>query len=78
MALERVRMADSVPLAVIHTWLPAPSFSKLTAEALRNASHHAVLGEKFGVRITVRSALIRWSLELRLSGGKGRRCTVMA
>ncbi|MDQ0733766.1 GntR family transcriptional regulator [Arthrobacter agilis] len=52
LALERLRTADGVPIAVIHTWLPAPTFSDLTAEELRDASLHATLGEKFGVRIT--------------------------
>jgi GntR family transcriptional regulator len=50
--LERLRTADGVPIAVIHTWLPAPAFSGLTADELHDASLHAVLGEKYGVRIT--------------------------
>ena len=57
--LERLRTADGVPIAVIHTWLPAPAFSGLTAEELRNASLHAVLGEKYGVRITSGKRQIR-------------------
>ncbi len=51
LALERLRTADGVPIAVIHTWLPVPAFSTLTAEDLHDASLHAVLGEKFGVQI---------------------------
>ncbi len=59
LSLERLRTADGVPIAVIHTWLPAPVFSDLTAEDLRNASLHAVLGEKFGVQITTGKRQIR-------------------
>jgi GntR family transcriptional regulator len=59
LALERLRTADGVPIAVIHTWLPAPIFSELTAENLTNESLHAVLGEKFGVRITSGNRQIR-------------------
>ncbi|MPY12085.1 GntR family transcriptional regulator [Arthrobacter bussei] len=57
--LERLRAADGVPIAVIHTWLPAPTFTNLTAEALHDASLHAVLGEKYGVRITSGKRQIR-------------------
>jgi len=48
-----------VPIAVIHTWLPCPTFSDLTAEDLHDGSLHAVLGEKFGVRITSGKRQIR-------------------
>ncbi|MHA7209658.1 GntR family transcriptional regulator [Arthrobacter sp. MDT1-65] len=50
LALARLRTADGVPIAVIHTWLPAP-LAGLTAEDLHNASLHAVLGKKYGVQI---------------------------
>ncbi|TYC97978.1 GntR family transcriptional regulator [Arthrobacter echini] len=59
LALERLRTADGVPIAVIHTWLPVPAFSSLTAEDLHDASLHAVLGEKFGVRIASGKRQIR-------------------
>ncbi|MHA7280540.1 GntR family transcriptional regulator [Arthrobacter sp. MDT2-2] len=59
LALERVRTADGVPIAVIHTWLPAPAFSSLAAEDLRDASLHAVLGDKFGVQIASGKRQIR-------------------
>jgi GntR family transcriptional regulator len=58
-SLERLRTADGVPIAVIHTWLPAPTFADLTAESLHNASLHAVLGEQFGVQITSGKRQIR-------------------
>ncbi|MHA7209645.1 GntR family transcriptional regulator [Arthrobacter sp. MDT1-65] len=57
--LERLRTADGVPIAVIHTWLPAPTFADLTAESLHDASLHAVLGEKYGVQITSGKRQIR-------------------
>ncbi|MDN4612304.1 GntR family transcriptional regulator [Arthrobacter burdickii] len=59
LSLERLRTADGVPIAVIHTSLPAPAFSGLTAEDLRDASLHAVLGEKFGVQVTSGKRQIR-------------------
>ncbi|MBG6183066.1 GntR family transcriptional regulator [Arthrobacter sp. CAN_A214] len=59
LSLERLRTADGVPIAVIHTWLPVPAFADLTAESLQNASLHAVLGEKFGVQITSGKRQIR-------------------
>lgn len=59
LALERLRTADGEPIAVIHTWLPAPAFADLTAESLRDASLHAVLGEQFGVQITSGKRQIR-------------------
>lgn len=59
LSLERLRTADGVPIAVIHTWLPAPAFADLTAESLQDASLHAVLGEKFGVQITSGKRQIR-------------------
>jgi GntR family transcriptional regulator len=59
LALERLRTADGVPIAVIHTWLPAPTFSSLAAEDLHDASLHAVLGEKFGVQVTSGKRQIR-------------------
>ncbi|MUK01314.1 UTRA domain-containing protein [Vibrio cholerae] len=59
LALERLRTADGVPIAVIHTWLPAPTFSPLAAEDLHDASLHAVLGEKFGVQVTSGKRQIR-------------------
>ncbi|WP_298254703.1 GntR family transcriptional regulator [uncultured Arthrobacter sp.] len=59
LTLERLRTADGVPIAVIHTWLPVPAFSSLTAEDLHDASLHAVLGEKFGVRIASGKRQIR-------------------
>jgi GntR family transcriptional regulator len=59
LAIERLRTADGVPIAVIHTWLPAPAFSDLTAEDLHNASLHAVLAEKFGVDIASGKRQIR-------------------
>jgi GntR family transcriptional regulator len=59
LALERVRTADGVPIAVIHTWLSAPAFAGLTAESLQDASLHAVLGENFGVQITSGKRQIR-------------------
>ena len=57
--LERLRTADGVPIAVIHTWLPTPTFADLTADELHDASLHAVLGEKYGVRITSGKRQIR-------------------
>ncbi|WP_170068214.1 GntR family transcriptional regulator [Arthrobacter ruber] len=59
LALERLRTADGVPIAVIHTWLPVPAFTSLTAEDLHDASLHAVLGEKFGVQIASGKRQIR-------------------
>ncbi|MFJ6001690.1 GntR family transcriptional regulator [Arthrobacter sp. NPDC092385] len=59
LALERLRTADGEPIAVIHTWLPVPVFADLTAESLRDASLHAVLGEQFGVQITSGKRQIR-------------------
>ncbi|PPB48024.1 GntR family transcriptional regulator [Arthrobacter pityocampae] len=59
LALERLRTADGVPIAVIHTWLPAPTFADMTAESLHDASLHAVLGEQFGVQITSGKRQIR-------------------
>lgn len=41
--LERLRAAEGVLIAAIHTWLPAPTFADLTAESLHDASLHAVL-----------------------------------
>ncbi|MHA7239593.1 GntR family transcriptional regulator [Arthrobacter sp. TMS1-12-1] len=59
LSLERLRTADGVPIAVIHTWLPAPTFADLTAEDLRDASLHAVLSKKYGVQITSGKRQIR-------------------
>ncbi len=59
LSLERLRSADGVPIAVIHTWLPFPLFASLTAEDLHDASLHAVLGEKFGAQITSGKRQIR-------------------
>jgi GntR family transcriptional regulator len=59
LALERLRTADGVPIAVIHTWLPAPTFSSLSREDLHDASLHAVLSEKFGVQIVSGKRQIR-------------------
>ncbi|OUM41092.1 GntR family transcriptional regulator [Arthrobacter sedimenti] len=59
LSLERLRTADGVPIAVIHTSLPAPAFASLATEDLRDASLHAVLGEKFGVQITSGKRQIR-------------------
>ncbi len=59
LSLERLRTADGVPIAVIHTWLPSPTFSGPTADELHDASLHAVLGEKFGVQITSGKRQIR-------------------
>ncbi|MFJ6001688.1 UTRA domain-containing protein [Arthrobacter sp. NPDC092385] len=50
--ISSVSPSDGVPIAVIHLWLPAPTFACLTAEELHDASLHAVLGEQFGVQIT--------------------------
>lgn len=59
LALQRLRRVDGAPIAVIHTWLPVPAYSELTAEDLTDASLHAVLGEKYGVRITSGKRQIR-------------------
>jgi GntR family transcriptional regulator len=58
-SLERLRTADGVPIAVIHTWLPAPAFADLTAESLQDASLQAVLEEEFAVQITSGKRQIR-------------------
>lgn len=44
LALERLRSADHVPIAVIHPWLPVPTFADLTAEDLHDASVRAFFG----------------------------------
>ncbi|WP_434992302.1 GntR family transcriptional regulator [Arthrobacter sp. Ld5] len=44
---------------LLHTWLPFPAFSALTAEDLHDASLHAVLGERFDVQIASGKRQIR-------------------
>ncbi|MCC3295967.1 GntR family transcriptional regulator [Arthrobacter sp. zg-Y411] len=58
-SIERLRTADGVPIAVIHTWLPLPQFASLTAADLTNASLHEVMGRKFGVQIASGKRQIR-------------------
>ena len=59
LSIERLRTADGVPIAVIHTWLPLPQFSALTAANLKDASLHSVMDETFGVEIVSGKRQIR-------------------
>lgn len=59
LSVERLRSADGVPIAVIHTWLPLPRFSPLTAGDLTDASLHAVMKSKFDVGIVSGKRQIR-------------------
>ncbi|RZS59105.1 GntR family transcriptional regulator [Microcella putealis] len=49
--LERLRSLDGTPTAFIRTWLPTALAGELTADDLRDASLHAVLSDRFGLRI---------------------------
>lgn len=49
--LERLRVLDGTPTAFIRTWLPRELGGELTANELQDASLHAVLSERFGLRI---------------------------
>lgn len=49
--LERLRSLDGMPTAFIRTWLPVELGGELSVSDLRDASLHAVLSERFGLRI---------------------------
>ncbi|KAD3514960.1 UTRA domain-containing protein [Arthrobacter yangruifuii] len=59
LAIERLRTADGVHIAVIHTWLPLPQFASLTAADLTDSSLHAVMHAVFGVEIVSGKRQIR-------------------
>ncbi len=49
--LERLRSLDGMPTAFIRTWLPVDLGGDLSVSDLRDASLHAVLSDRFGLRI---------------------------
>lgn len=59
LSIERLRSVEGSPIALIHTWLPLPLCSSLTADELANASLHAVLREKYGIEIVAGKRQIR-------------------
>lgn len=50
--LDRLRLADSWPIAVETSWLPAARFPGLTRLIRRHGSLHAILAGEYGVTLT--------------------------
>ncbi|WP_181036351.1 GntR family transcriptional regulator [Arthrobacter sp. B1805] len=59
LSLRRLRTADGVPIAVIHSLLPASTFAEQTAGSLHEPSLRAALGRHFGVQINTGKRRIR-------------------
>ena len=49
--IQRVRIVDSYPIAVQHSWLPCARFAGLDAEPLLKDSLYATIEGRYGVRI---------------------------
>jgi GntR family transcriptional regulator len=49
--IQRVRVVDSYPIAVQHSWLPCARFAGLDAEPLLEDSLYATIEGRYGVRI---------------------------
>ena len=49
--IERLRLADSWPIAVESSWLPARRFAGITRLIRTHGSLHAVLSERFGTQM---------------------------
>lgn len=51
LSLLRLRSVHDEPIALIRTWLPLPLCASLTADELTDRSLHAVLAEKYAIRL---------------------------
>ena len=58
--LERLRHVGGTPLAYVRTWLPAARLPGLSAAQLENASLHAVLQQRYGLRTAAATASEPW------------------
>lgn len=57
--LSRLRSVDGAPIALIRTWLPLPQCESLTAEELTDASLHATLRARLGIRVVSGTRQVR-------------------